>query len=938
MDQQQYEPFSRLWDEIARRLGLDGRQQPPDNVQPLRPEKTRRAWPRLLAALVVLILILLSGRAVLYYTEWLWFGEVGQQDVFLKSLLTKVGLAAAAGALFFAVVYANLMLARRLAPRYQFGPGVEVIERMQLSDRTVRRLTVLALALPTLFAAGAGAAAWDECLKYINQVPFDIADPVFGRDVAFYVFSLPFLKMLQSFAWWTLIITLLATTAMHFFDHAIGWSSGRVNMAPHVKAHLSVILGLLMFVLAAGYLLKGYNLMFSLEGVVAGATYTDVHARLPVYRFLAVVAAAGGLIFWANIYFRGWKLPAAALVIIVTTSLLAGGAYPFIVQQYQVSPNELEKERPYIKNNIEYTRAAFALNDITEQPFAAAENLTTADVRESAGTLENIRLWDPQTLAQTYSQIQEIRLYYKFVDVDVDRYRIDGRLQQVMLSPRELDVGKLPEQARTWQNEHLVYTHGYGLVMSQVAQVSLEGLPLMLVKDIPPVAAAPALEVSQPAIYFGERANDYVVVRTDTQEFDYPKGDENVYTTYAGTGGVDVSSWLDRAAFAWRFTSLKMLVSDSITDQSRILIHRDIRERITNIAPFLEYDADSYSVLADGRLYWVLDAYTTTDSYPYSQPAAEGRNYIRNPVKVVVDAYNGDVRFYVTDPADPIIRTWQSVFPDLFTPVDQAPASVREHFRYPEDLFLDQASMYVTYHMTDPQVFYNKEDQWSIPQRQSGDRMVAMDPYYVIMSLPGEEKEEFILMLPFTPSNRDNMIAWMAAKSDQESYGERIVYKFPKDKLVFGPAQIQARINQDPEISRQLSLWAQKGSQVIHGNLLVIPVNESLLYVEPLYLRAERGQIPELKRVTVAYGSRIAMEENLALALEKVFSGQPVSAEVPEGVEGGTVPATLKELAGAAADHYSRAIEAQKQGDWAAYGNEIRQLEEVLGQMQAAES
>lgn len=937
MDSQQYEPFSRLWDEIARRLGLGGGEEPPDNVKPLRPEKRRRVWPRLLAAALVVLLFLLSGRAVHYYTEWLWFGEVGQQGVFLKSLLTKLGLAAAAGAVFFAVVYINLRIARRLAPRFQFGPGVEVIERLRLPDRSVRRLIIMVLVPPALIAAGAGGAAWDEYLLYVNQVPFNIADPVFGRDVGFYVFSLPFYGMLQSFAWWTLIFTLVATAAMHFFDHAIGWSEGRVSLAPHVKAHLSVILGLMMFVLAAGYLLKGYNLMFSHEGVVAGATYTDVHARLPVYRFLAVTAAVGGLVFIANIYFKGWKLPAAALVIIILISVAAGRVYPLIVQQYQVSPNELEKERQYIQHNIEFTRVAYALNDIAEQPFAAAEGLTAADTEASAGTIENIRLWDPQTLAQTYSQIQEIRLYYKFVDVDVDRYRIGGRLQQVMLSPRELDVGKLPEQAKTWQNEHLIYTHGYGLVMSQVAQVSPEGLPRMLVKDIPPLVEDPALAVSQPAIYFGELANDYVVVRTDTQEFDYPKGDENVYTSYEGAGGVDVSSWPNRAAFAWRFTSLKLLVSDSITDQSRILIHRDIRERITNIAPFLEYDADAYSVLADGRVYWILDAYTTTGNYPYSQPAEEGHNYIRNPVKVVVDAYNGDVRFYVTDPGDPLIRTWQNIFPELFTPVDQAPAAVREHFRYPQDLFLDQARMYTTYHMTDPQVFYNKEDQWSIPQRQMGDRAAVMDPYYVIMSLPGQEKEEFILMLPFTPSSRDNMIAWMAAKSDQESYGQRIVYKFPKDKLVFGPSQIQARINQDPEISRQLSLWAQKGSLVIHGNLLVIPVNESLLYVEPLYLRAEQGQIPELKRVTVAYGSRIVMEENLALALEKVFTGQAPAPEAPAG-EAPPAAASLKELAAAASGHYNRAVEAQKRGDWAAYGNEIRQLEEILKQMQAAES
>lgn len=941
MSQQEYEPFSRWWDILARRLGLSSEGGGPgDVVRPLKSGKKRRRTRFFLVAAVIVLLMFL-GRGVHLYTEWLWFGEVGYKAVFIRMLTTKIWLGLAAGVVFFGVIYGNILLARRMAPQYRITPDGEIVERSPAADRLLAWLIPVALVIPVLIVAGVGSSAWDELLKLTNRSSFGTAEPIFGYDIGFYVFVLPFLQMLQSFAWWTLVFALIAVTATHFFDYAISWSENRLNFAPHVKAHLSVVLGLIMIVLAAGYLLKGYALLFSQRGVVFGATYTDVHAQLPVYRFLAATAVVAGILFLVNIYFKGWKLPLAALGIIIITAIFAGRVYPFLVQQYQVSPNEIVKEEPYIKHNIDFTRQAFDLDAIEEKPFAAAESLTRDDIQANSNTINNIRLWDPKTLAQTYSQIQVIRLYYNFKDVDVDRYEIDGRLQQVMLSPREMAVEQLPDRARTWQNEHLVYTHGYGAVVSQVAQVSGEGLPLMLVKDIPPQSSVPELEIKQPAIYYGEQSGNYVVVRTDTKEFDYPLGDDNVYTTYEGGGGVSISGALPRLAFSWRYGSLKLMVSDSITADSRIMIHREINDRISNIAPFLSYDHDPYCVIADGRIFWIQDAYTTTGNYPYSQPATDGYNYIRNPVKVVVDAYNGDVTFYVVDETDPIINTYRQIFPDLFTPADRMPEGLRRHLRYPQDLFLAQAQMYTTYHMTDSQVFYNKEDQWSIPRLQSGDRAVNMDPYYVIMSLPGGEQEEFMMMLPFSPSTKDNMISWMAAKSDPESYGQRLVYKFPKDKLVFGPAQIQARINQDPEISRQLSLWAQKGSQVIHGNMLVIPVNESILYVEPLYLRAEKGQIPELKRVTVAYGSRIAMEENLSLALQKIFTA-PVSAPSPAPPEAGA-PApgpqpveSIKDLAARAQDHYNRAVEAQKQGNWATYGSELKQLEEVLKQMQAA--
>ncbi len=950
MNQQEYEPFSKLWEALARKWGLagDGGKGGGENVRPMKPGKKRRRWPWLLGAFGIIVFFTLLGRGVQLYTDWLWFGEMGFTTVFWKSLLTKLWLSLAAGAIFFIVVYGNVLLARKMAPRYQFGPGSEIIERTPVPDRVMRWLIPLILVFPTLIAMVAGGSAWMEFLKFSSGASFSIADPVFSRDLGFYIFSLPFFKALQSFALWTMVFTFIATTVVHLLDYAIDFKEGKLSFAPHARGHLSVLVGVIMFIWGAGYLIKGWELVYSPRGVVFGASYTDVNAQLPVLRFLAATAVIAGILFLVNIHFKGWKLPAAALAIMFLTAIFGGKVYPFLVQQYQVSPNELVREEQYIKYNIDFTRHAFDLEGIVEEPFTAETTLTNESLAANANTIENIRLWDPETLAQTYSQIQVIRPYYTFIDVDVDRYNIDGRLKQVMLSPRELATEQL--ESRTWQNEHLIFTHGYGLVMSPVAKSTAEGLPELLVKDFPPQSASPELQVTQPAIYFGELASEYVVVDSDTEEFDYPKGDENVFTNYSGDGGIDISSFFNRLAFSWRFGSLKLLVSDSINENTRILVNREIGERIRMIAPFLEYDQDPYSVLVDGRIFWIQDAYTIADSYPYSQPIPSGINYIRNSVKVVVDAYNGDVTFYVIDEEDPLLQTYMNIFPELFTPGEQIPASLREHFRYPEDMFSAQAYTYTTYHMTNPTVFYNKEDQWSVPQVSSGSTPSSMEPYYVIMGLPGDEQEEFMLMLPFTPSTKDNMIAWMAAKSDPENYGQRLVFKFPKEKLVFGPSQIQARINQDPEISRQLSLWAQRGSQVIHGNLLVIPIDESIIYVEPLYLQAERGQIPELKRVTVAYGARIAMAEDLGTALQQVFSGQPpVTPEAggeadagamgetapPEAAGGGEAAQTLEQLAAQAQDHYNRAIEAQKQGDWATYGAELKQLEDVLAQMQA---
>ncbi len=934
--------FSDFWEYLARRFNLGSHEEEPGNVRPLK-KKKKRLWLRIAIGAVILLLVLFFGRGVYLYTEWLWFGEVGYTGVFWKVLLSKAVLGLGAGVVFFAVVYGNILLARRLSPKFKVGPGSEIIERMPVPDRLLKVLVPLALFLPTIIVIAAVGSGWLDLLRFLDRAPFGVTDPIFGHDAGFYVFALPFLRLMQSFTWWTLILTLLITTGVYFFDYAINWEKDRLRLAPHVKGHLSVLLGLIMFTLGVSYLLKGYTLMFSPRGVIYGASFTDVHAQLPVYKFLFAVAIVSGLLFMVNTYFRGWKLPIAAIGLIILTAIFAGLVYPFIIQQYEVSPNELAKEKPYIQHNIDFTRQAFDLNGFQEKPFAAESNLTAADIQANSATINNIRLWEPDTLGQTYNQIQAIRLYYNFPDVDVDRYMIGNRETQVMLAARELTVDSLPDQAKTWQNEHLVYTHGYGLAMSQVAQVSAEGLPELLIKDLPPASSAPELNVTNPAIYYGEQANDYAVVDSSVKEFDYPKGNDNIYTNYAGSGGVNISGIFNRLAFSWRFASLKLLVSDAIGSRTRIMIHRQIQDRIRNIAPFLVYDHDPYLVVAGGRLYWIQDAYTTTDSYPYSQPSPEGYNYIRNSVKVVVDAYNGSVTFYAVDQKDPLLRTYENIFPGLFTAAGRMPDELRQHLRYPEDLFKTQAEMYATYHMTDPQVFYNKEDQWSIPRL--GDGGAEMSPYYVIMSLPGENKEQFMLLQPFVPKTKDNMIAWMAAKSDEGVYGQRLVFQFPKDKLVYGPQQVMARFNQDPTISQQVTLWNQSGSQVIYGNLLVVPVNQSILYVEPLYLRAQQGQIPELKRVLVAYGDQVVMEEDLAQALTRIF-GAPstgVTEKPPAAATAAPSPPAapgaapnLKALAAAALDHYNKAVAAEKQGAWTTYGSELKALQDTLNQMQSA--
>jgi hypothetical protein len=707
----------------------------------------------------------------------------------------------------------------------------------------------------------------------------------------------------------------------------------RFDSARPVLAHVGGLLIAILGLFAWGYRLGIWELVFSERGVVFGASYADMHAKLPAqWILLGVVLVLIGIIL-ISLLRRKLRWPLYGIGAWIVAAIIVGAIFPSAVQRFQVQPNELVKERPYIEYNIQFTREAFALDQVEEQSFPAEKSPSPQDIAQNEATISNVRLWDHRPLKDTYNHIQSIRLYYDFHDVDVDRYTIDGKYRQVMLSARELSAEKLASQAQTWVNRRLQFTHGYGVVLSPVNEISVEGLPVLLIKDIPPVGD---FNIEQPQIYFGEKTNDYVIVNTKTQEFDYPMGEKNVYGYYQGEGGVEIGSFIRRLVYAWQFGDFNILISGELTPESRVLYYRNIQERVNHVAPFLKLDSDPYLVVVDGKLFWIQDAYTTTDRYPYSEPLAGGLNYIRNSVKIVIDAYNGSMTFYITDPEDALIQTYHAIFPELFVPAEQMPQSLRVHWRYPEDMFNIQASVYQSYHMRDPRVFYNKEDLWAVPNEFYADKEQPMEPYYIIMRLPDEEKEEFLLMLPFTPVNKNNTIGWLAARCDGENYGKLLAYHFPKERLVYGPSQIENRIQQDTVITEQLALWGRGGSRVIRGNLLMIPLGKSNLYVEPVFLQAQGGGLPELKRVIVVAGEHIAMELTLESSIAAIFGTDlpPTEPEPPvPGEPEEPVPADIAALIEEAQQHYNRAQQYLNAGNWTGYGEELDALEAVLDRL-----
>jgi len=889
---------------------------------------------------VILLVVIIVGAIASIYIDLIWFKSVQYVAVFWKILLTKGAVMLFFAAAFFILSFINLSFARRFAPEFQVEISQDEFERPEiqlyksLQNIQINKKFVLWFSLIiALFMGFSEGASWEKILIYFNRTSFGISDPIFNRDIGFYMFGLPFWEFVRNWLSFALTLITVVVAAIYIIKRAVKYEYKKLIIETPVKVHLSLLIGFILILKSWQYWINAFKILYSTRAVIFGAGYADTHATLFALRVLMVLALVCAALFFITARKENWKLPALGLAVLVGVSVLLGGVYPEIMQRAVVLPNEGTKERPYILNNIEATRVAYGLDKIKEEEFPVKEEISLEDIEKNEDTIRNIRLWDWRPIKQTLKQIQAIRLYYDFNSVDVDRYYFNGNYQQVMVSPRELDSAKIPEQARTWVNEVLTYTHGYGVVINPVNKISGEGLPYLLIKDIPPVSSV-NLTITRPEIYYGEITKGYVIVKTKAKEFDYPKGDENVYSTYAGNGGMPVSSLWRRILFSIKYSNMQILLTTNLTSDSRIMINRNIQERVNKVAPFLGYDKDPYMVISkEGKLFWIQDAYTISSNYPYSTPVTGGYfNYIRNSVKVVIDAYNGTMDFYIIDQKDPVVEVYKNIFPQLFKSFDLMPENLKEHIRYPKDLFQVQAELYSTYHMTDPDVFYNKEDYWEIPNELYGEDEIKMEPYYIVTRLPGHEREEFILMTPFTPSTKNNMIAWLAAKNDQPEYGNLIVYKFPKEKLIFGPMQIEARIDQNSEISQQLTLWGQKGSTVIRGNLLVIPIEESIIYVEPLYLRAETGEIPELKRVIVSNGSDVVMGNNLEEALEKLFAGSFREREIVVIGE----EKTLKDLIKEAARYYESAQEFAQEGNWSRYGEELRKLEQTLRLLQEA--
>ncbi len=899
----------------------------------------RRGSAMLVAAALVLAVVLGGPTLVRLITDWYWFDALGYDVVFRTALITRLGLGLGAGLLAVGFFYGNLKFAQR-----GMVPDPVVVRLGDRNSGVDLTRTLRRLALPAALGLGAlvgfaASGAWLVVLAFLHRTPFGLTDPVFGRDVAYYVFTVPALVVLHGFVIGAAMMALLVVLPLYILRRDVVLLGRRVAIEPSAERHLAALIAVLFVAVGTNaWFVRLPSLLHTASGPLFGANYADLAINIPAIQLAAVTALAGAaLVVWGVRTHRLARNAVVASLLYVAVSGVLGPVAAAATQKLVVDPNELVKETPQLEHHIAATRRAWGLEKVQVRDLSGDATLSLADIRRNAGTIRNVRLWDREPLLQTFGQLQAIRTYYDFVSVDDDRYWIDGEYRQVLLAPRELNTASLP--TRTFINERLTFTHGMGLTLSPVNLVTQEGLPVLFIKDLPPVSSV-SLQVTRPALYYGELTSDYVFVNTRQREFDFPAGDENAFTAYEGGGGVPVVSSFRKMLFSMRFGSLKVLLSDDIGAESRVLYYRPIRERVRKALPFLRWDSDPYLVIAaDGALKWILDAYTTTDRYPYSQPAADGTNYMRNSVKVVLDAYDGSLVAYAVDPADPILQTYDRVFPGIFKPLDDMPPDLRAHIRYPDDLFRIQTALYTTYHMNEPDVFYHREDQWQIPvlSRQGSGR----DPFlrHMVMKLPEEQSEEYILMTPFTPRQKENLAAWMVARNDGAHFGELIVYRFPRQSLVFGPSQIVNRINQDTEISRQVSLWDQRGSEVIRGNLLVIPIEESLIFVQALYLRAEGGRIPELKRVIVAYQNQVVMEETLEQGLERLFGGvvggaprtvQAAAVGAPAPAPTVAAAAQVADLVRQAAERYDQALAAQRAGDWATYGERMRNVGDLL--------
>ena len=880
------------------------------------------------------------------YTDWLWFSNLGLRSVFSTVLYTRislyfVGFAASAAAIYFAY---------RAAWRASWGPTVLPFSLLATTwiKRSIITGAAIMGAIIVLSFAAALADRWEAFLRFWNSTEFGIDDPQFGNDVGFYVFTLPMLHTIQGWLLGLTIVVLVTTVGLYLLIY----SARGINpvMTGRAKVYLGIIGAALMVTIAAGHFLDTYETLFSSSGAVTGATYTDVNARIPALYLLTAIALLAAVIMAVAVRVANlrdaMRMIIAAFSLWAIAGLAAGIAWPLLVQRFAVEPSEFEREERYIERNIEWTRLGFDLDGVLEVPYKVRDDTLARDIAANPETINNIRLWDPRPLRDVYNQEQHLRLYYDFLDVDVDRYTVDGKYRQVLLGTRELFQAGLDDTAQNWINRKLIYTHGYGVAMSTATGFTEGGQPEYVLRDIPvrDESEAGSFEVTQPRIYYGESfgldssvlgdpalpggdiTDDEVIVNTSERQFDRPADDPGGLPVfldgYDGAGGVPLGSFWRRFIFGWEFEDVNFVFSSAMRDDSRVLYRRSVRNRVSTVAPWLELDDDPYMVVSDGGLYWIQDAFVTTDRFPYSRTIQVVQssgdsfrsrtvfdrplNYIRNSVKVVVDAYNGSMIFYTLelDKPDPVLGMWRNAFPSLFTPIDQMPTGLREHIRYPEELLEAQADVFLQYHMTDPREFFLKEDQWELGQEVIGatvdaeqpdgrDGRRVVDPYYVIMKLPGEDREEFVLVLPFTPQDKPNLVAWMAARSDPGHYGDVIVFEFDKAQIFNGTAQVEARIDNDPAISEQFTLWDQSGSNVIRGNLLVIPIGESLLYAEPIYLQADSLAFPELKRVILATNDDVVMEETLDDAVRAILGGARPDRTDDEPVNGGIAPGDL---------------------------------------------
>jgi hypothetical protein len=917
----------------------------------------QRRWPLIVIGIVVAAAIVFTIMSS-FYVDVLWYREVKLSSVFWKVIRTKFLLGLVGAVFFFALLYVNVRIAKRLAPKTRvIAPDQEVIERFRLGlEPYLWWLIPVGIGVLALFTGIGVSRQWQSFLLWQNSggLSFGTLDPQFHKDPAFYVFTLPVLRFIQGLVFSELVTVTILTAGAHVLWGGIRPQAPAFadKVAPAVRAHLSVLLAAIMLAKAWGYYLGRFTLLTSDRGVVEGASYTDVKAQLPALTFLAIAAVGCAVLFLVNIRLRNWALPVIAVVILGGVSVLIGTAYPAFVQQFSVNPQEQQRESTYIGYNIDGTRAAFGLDKVAASQRPVTTTLTSDDLDENQATVSNIRLWRPSILREDLQSLQRFKQYYEFEDVDVDRYDVGGERRVLMLSGREISQDMISEGARTWQNTHLVYTHGFGAVAAQVNAATSEGQPEFTLQDIPP-QGEPTLD--QPRIYYGESDSvPFVVVGTSTDELDFEGSTDP--QNYEGLGGIDVGNIFQRALFAWRFRDVNLLISGQIKSDSKILIRRDLESRVTTAAPFLHFDRDPYLAVVDGRLTWILDAYTSTDQYPYSQSvdasqviAGSGTlNYIRNSIKVTVDAYDGTVTYILLDDTDPIAQAWARAFPEMFTPGGEASPDLQAHYRYPEGLFTIQAFQYANYHVTDAAVFYRKTDRWEVPQDPTfcaNDRenaacaadavggIPSMSPSYVLMKLPGEQDEQFVLIIPFVPQNRQNMVGWMAAKSDPGSYGDIVAYQFPQDRTIDGPSLAFSRMNQDPTFSSQRSLLAQQGSDVLFGDFLVIPINDSFLYVQPVYVRSVgENAIPELKRVLVLNGQApgVGLADDLQSALDLAVGASGGGGPTPPPT--GTVDQQIQDLLGQALDHFQAANDALKAGNLSLYQSELTQAQALVQQ------